>query len=133
MHQVVMQDAPIIRSPVRSVGRQIRPPSVPAINESDVYRPNFQSISMVASLKLFRLQQQLAGIETESDESSDEWKPVQQLYNPMVKQVTKKKLLVSSDMQNRLSVSNHEPYYETYSRSTNSYESCPTTNLLSLS
>ena len=65
MHQVVTQDVPIIRSPVRSVGRQIKPPSVPVIDESDVYIPNLQSISMVASLKLFRLQQQLAGIETE--------------------------------------------------------------------
>ena len=105
MHQVVMQDAPIIKSPVREVARQIRPPSVPVIDKSDVYRPNLQSISMVASLKLFRLQQQLAGIETESDESSDEWKPVQQLYNPIAKQNAKKKQLVLADMQHKMSMS----------------------------
>ena len=112
------------------------------IDESDVYIPNLQSMSMVASLKLFRLQQQLAGIETESDESSDEWKPVQQLYNPIAKQITKKKLsgytesthlTELSNMQPRTSMSSYKPYQETYSMSTSSYESCPNTNHLSLS
>ena len=128
--QVVTQEASIIRSPLRSIGGKLKPPSVPVIDKCDVHIPNLQSMSMVASLKLFRLQQQLAGIETESDESSDEWKPVQQLYNPMAKQMSKKKSNMHSksdvsDAQYRGSRSSYESYMETdvdehYSRSTSS-------------
>ena len=97
-----------------------------ALSQPSAYIPNFQSQSYVKALNSFKMQCKMAGIESsdsESDESTKEWRPAEQLYNPVIKKVKDRKVNVLVPTKD----------FEWYSTSSSSSEVVVSSNRLILS